>query len=158
MANCGDEAQARKHLGDLNRAEETIIIKLARLPRLQSDLADMLEETLEAYSEAHTEWYRIIGATPKQAAQAFSDFLHAAQLDPEHQKVAKANPVVVGAIRPLAITSNQDELLSEAWRSANITSEAADKRVVGFHSDDERVHRPWKRGRASLTGFGLKLR
>ncbi len=134
MADCGDETEARKHLGDLTRAEETVIVKQARLPRQQSDLADLLEKTFDAYGEAHTEWYRIIEATPKQAAQAFRDLLHAAQLDPEQQKVEKANPVVVDAIRPLALASQQEDLLSEAWRGANITAEAADKRLAGFQS------------------------
>jgi hypothetical protein len=134
IGDCQDEAEARKHLGDLNRAEETVIIKQARLPRQQSELADLLEQAFEAYGEAHTEWYRIIEATPKQAAQAFRDLLHAAQLDPEHQKVEKANPVVVDAIRPLALASMQDDLLTEAWRGANITSDVAGKRVEGFQS------------------------
>jgi hypothetical protein len=134
MADCGDEMEARKHLGDLIRAEETVTIKQARLPRQQSDLANLLDQTLDAYGEAHTEWRSIIEATPKQAAQAFRELLHAAQLDPEVQKVEKANPVVVDAIRPLALASQQDDLLYEAWRSASITSDAADKRVAGFQS------------------------
>lgn len=134
IGDCQDETEARKHLGDLTRAEETVIIKQARLPRQQSELADLLEQTFEAYSEAHAEWYRIIEASPKQAAQAFRDLLHAAQLDPEYQKVEKANPVVVDAIRPLALASQQDDLLTEAWRFANITSDVAGKRVEGFQS------------------------
>ena len=134
IGDCIDEADARKHLGDLTRAEETVIIKQARLPRQQAELANLLNQTEEAYGEAHTEWYRIIEATPRQAAQAFRDLLHAAQLDPEHQKVEKANPVVVDAIRPLALASMQDDLLTEAWRAANITTDVAGKRVDGFQS------------------------
>ena len=134
MADCGDETEARKHLGDLTRAEETVTIKQARLPRQQADLANLLDQTLDAYGEAHTEWRSIIEATPKQAAQAFRELLHAAQLDPEVQKVEKANPVVVDAIRPLALASQQDDFLYEAWRSASITSDTADKRVAGFQS------------------------
>ena len=132
IGDCRDESEARKHLGDLTRAEETVIIKQARLPRQQAELADLLTQTEEAYGEAHSEWMRLIEVTPKQAAQAFRDLLHAAQLDPEVQKVEKANPVVVEAIRPLALASKQDDLLHEAWRSASITSDAADKRVAGF--------------------------
>jgi len=134
MADCGDETEARKHLGDLTRAVETVIIKQARLPRQQADLANLLEQTLDAYGEAHTEWRCIIEATPKQAAEAFRELLHAAQLDPEVQKVEKANPVVVDAIRPLALASQQDDLLYEAWRVANITSDVTSKRVEGFQS------------------------
>lgn len=134
MADCRDETEARKHLGDLTRAEETVIVKQARLPRQQADLADLLEKTLDAYGEAHTEWSRVIETTPKQAAQAFRELLHAAQFDPEVQKVEKANPVVVDAIRPLALASQQHDLLYEAWRACNITSDIADKRVAGFLS------------------------
>lgn len=134
MADCSDEAKARKHLGDLMRAEETVTIKQVRLPRQQAELAGLLTETLKAYNAAHEEWRRIIEATPKQAAEAFRELLHDAELDPEVRKVELANPVVVDAIRPLALASKLDDLLYEAWRAANITSDAADKRVAGFQS------------------------
>jgi len=134
IGDCQDEAEARKHLGDLTRAEETVMIKQARLPRKHSELANLLEETFEAYGEAHTEWRKIIEATPKQSAQAFRDLLHAAQLDQEVQKVEKANPVVIDAVRPLALASKQDDLLYEAWRAANITSDVAGKRIEGLQS------------------------
>jgi hypothetical protein len=132
IGDCQDEAEARKHLGDLNRAEETVTIKQARLPRQQAELAALLHETHEAYGEAHTEWYRIIESTPKEAAPAFRDLLHAAQFDPEQQKVEKANPVVVDAIRPLVLASKQDDLLGEAWRAANLTTDVPAKRVAGM--------------------------
>lgn len=132
MADCGDEAEARKHLADLMRAEETVTVKQARLPRQQSDLSTLVEETFDAFGEAHTEWSRIVEATPKQAERAFRELLHAAQLDPEVQKVEKANPFVVAAIRPLALASQQDDLLYEAWRAAAITSDATNKRVEGL--------------------------
>lgn len=132
IGDCQDEVEARKHLGDLTRAEETVIIKQARLPRQQADRDALIAETAKAYGEAHTEWSRIIEATPKQSAQAFRDLLHAAQLDPEVQKVEKANPVVVDAIRPLALAGKQEDLLHEAWRAANITSDVPEKRVAGL--------------------------
>jgi hypothetical protein len=44
MADCGDEAEARKHLADLMRAEETVIIKQVRKPHLQADLVDLLTQ------------------------------------------------------------------------------------------------------------------
>lgn len=132
IGDCQDEAEARKHLADLSRAEETVIIKQARLPRQQAELATQLDETLDAYGEAHTEWSRIIEATPKQSGQAFLGLLHAAQLDPEIQKVEKANPIVVDAIRPLALADKQDDLLQQAWRAANITSDAPAQRVAGL--------------------------
>jgi hypothetical protein len=134
IGDCRDESEARKHLGDLTRAEETVVIKQARLPRQQAELADLLTQTEEAYGEAHTEWRQIIEATPKQAAQAFRDLLHAAQLDPEVRKVELANPVVVEAIRPLALASKQHDLLHESWRETNIMSDAPDKRVAGFQN------------------------
>lgn len=132
MADCGDETEARKHLGDLMRAEETVIIKQARLPRQQDDFADLVAQTLYAYDEAHMEWYNIISSTPKQSAQAFRDLLLAAELDPETQKVETANPVVVDAIRPLALAGKLDDLLTEAWRAATITTDLAERRVAGL--------------------------
>lgn len=132
IGDCQDETEARKHLGDLSRAEETVIIKQARLPRQQSELTSLLTETLEGYNAAHEEWSKIIEASPKQSAQAFRDLLHAAQLDPEVRKVELANPVVVDAIRPLALADKQDDLLQQAWRAANITSDAPAQRVAGL--------------------------
>lgn len=134
IGDCQDEAEARKHLGDLTRAEETVIIKQARLPRQQAELAALIDETLEGFNAANDEWRKIIEATPKQAGQAFRDLLLAAQLDPEVRKVELANPVVVDAIRPLALASKQDDLRNEAWRAANITSDAPGQRVAGLQS------------------------
>ena len=132
IGDCQDEAEARKHIGDLTRAEETVIIKQARLPRQQAELAALIDETLEGYNAANEEWRKIIEATPTQSAQAFRDLLHAAQLDPEVRKVELANPVVVDAIRPLALASKQDDLRNEAWRAANLTSDAPGQRVAGL--------------------------
>lgn len=134
IGDCQDEAEARKHMGDLTRAEETVIIKQARLPRQQAELAALIEDTLEGFNAANEEWRKIIEATPTQSAQAFRDLLHAAQLDPEVRKVELANPVVVDAIRPLALASKQDDLRNEAWRAANLTSDAPSQRVAGLQS------------------------
>lgn len=134
IGDCQDEAEARKHLGDLTRAEETVIIKQARLPRQQAELAALIDETLEGFNAANEEWRKIIEATPTQSAQAFRDLLHAAQLDPEVRKVELANPVVVDAIRPLALGSKQDDLRNEAWRAANLTSDAPSQRVAGLQA------------------------
>lgn len=134
IGDCQDEAEARKHLGDLKRAEETVIIKQARLPRQQAELAALINEALEGFNAANEEWRKIIEATPTQSAQAFRDLLHAAQLDPEVRKVELANPVVVDAIRPLALASKQDDLRNEAWRAANLTSDAPSQRVAGLQS------------------------
>lgn len=132
IGDCQDEAEARKHLADLSRAEETVMIKQARLPRQQAELAALIDETLEGYNAANEEWRKIIEATPTQSAQAFRDLLHAAQLDPEVRKVELANPVVADAIRPLALASKQDDLRQQAWRAANITSDAPAQRVAGL--------------------------
>jgi len=134
IGDCQDEAEARKHLGDLTRVEETVIIKQARLPRQQAELAALIDEALEGFNAANEEWRKIIEATPTQSAQAFRDLLHAAQLDPEVRKVELANPVVVDAIRPLALASKQDDLRNEAWRAANLTSDAPSQRVAGLQS------------------------
>jgi len=132
IGDCIDEAEARRHLGDLNRAEETVVIKQARLPRQQAELADLIIATRKAYNAAHEEWRLIIEATPKQAAEAFRELLRDAELDPEVRKVELANPVVVAAIRPLALAGKLDDMLYEAWRAASITSEATDQRVHGL--------------------------
>lgn len=132
IGDCRDEDEARKHLGDLTRAEESVIIKQARLPRQQAELGSLIEQTFDAFSEAHSEWSGIIHSSRWQSAEAFRELLHAAQLDPEVQKVEKANPIVVDAIRPLALAEKLDDLLYEAWKAANITSDLPDKRATGL--------------------------
>ena len=132
MGDCRDEAEARKHLATLMRAEETVIVKQAREPRQQAELANLLTQTEEAFQAANSELTRIIGDTPKQAMEAFSDLLRASQLDPEIRKVELANPVVVNAIRPRALASQQEDRLHEAWRAVASFTDSLVKRVEGF--------------------------
>jgi len=132
MGDCRDEAEARKHLATLMRAEETVIVKQAREPRQQAELANLLTQTEEAFQAANTDLTRIIGDTPKQAMEAFSDLLRASQLDPEIRKVELANPVVVNAIRPRALASQQEDRLHEAWRAVASSTDSLVKRVEGF--------------------------
>ena len=132
MGDCRDEAEARKHLATLMRAEETVIVKQAREPRQQAELADLLTQAEEAFHAANSELTRIIDDTPKQAMAAFRDLLIAAQLDPEERKVEQANPVVVKAIRPRALVSEQEDRLHEACRSVAWAAESLTKRVEGF--------------------------
>ena len=132
MGDCRDEAEARKHLATLMRAEETVIVKQAREPRQQAELANLLTQTEEAFQAANTDLTRIIGDTPKQAMAAFSDLLRASQLDPEIRKVELANPVVVNAIRPRALASQQEDRLHEAWRAVASSTDSLVKRVEGF--------------------------
>ena len=134
MGDCRDEAEARKHLATLMRAEETVIVKQAREPRQQAELANLLTQTEEAFQAANTDLTRIIGDTPKQAMEAFSDLLRASQLDPEIRKVELANPVVVNAIRPRALASQQEDRLHEAWRAVASSTDSLVKRVEGFKS------------------------
>ena len=134
MAECGDEAEARKHLGDLTRAEETVIIKQVREPRLQAELAAVLARTDEAFHAAHGEVNRIIEAAPKEALAAFRDLLRAVQLDPEKRKVEQANPVVVEAIRPHALAKLQEDTVYEAWRAATLSDQSLGKQVEAFRT------------------------
>ncbi|MCX6877910.1 MAG: hypothetical protein NTW21_29465 [Verrucomicrobia bacterium] len=132
MGDCRNEAEARKLLGDLTRAEETVIVKQAREPRLQAELAAHLAETEDAFHAANTEITRLIEDTPKQAMEAFRDLLTASQLDPENRKVEQANPVVTKAIRPRALASQQEDRLHEAWRAVASSTDSLVKRVEGF--------------------------
>ncbi len=134
MADCGDEAEARKHLADLMRAEETVIIKQVRKPHLQADLVDLLTQTDEAFHLAHTEVKQITEDAPKDAVAAFHDLLIASQLDPEIRKVEQANPIVVNAIRPRALAGKLDDAIHEAWRTVSFSDQALDLRVDAFNT------------------------
>lgn len=132
MGDCNDEQEARKHLASLMQAEETVIVKQAREPRQQAELADLLMQAEEAFHSANSELTQIINETPKQAMAAFRDLLVASQLDPEERKVEQPNPVVIKAIRPCALVGQQDDWLHEACRSLVWDQEPTTKRLEGF--------------------------
>jgi hypothetical protein len=134
MGECRDEAETRKHLGDLMRAEETVTIKQVREPRLQADLADLLTQTDDAFHLAHTEVKRITEEAPKEAVAAFQALLIASQLDPEVRKVEQANPVVVNAIRPRALAGMLEDRIHEAWRSVTFSDQAPGRRVEAYQT------------------------
>ena len=134
MAECGDEAEARKHLGDLTRAEETVIIKQVREPRLQAELAAVVAQTDEEFHAALGEVNRIIDVAPREAVAAFGDLLRAVQLDPEKRKVEQANPVVVEAIRPHALAKLQEDTVHEAWRAVTLSDQPLGKQVEAFRT------------------------
>ena len=132
MGDCRNEAEARKLLGDLTRTEETVIVKQAREPRLQAELAAHLAETEDAFHAANTEITRLIENTPKQAMEAFRDMLTASQLDHDSRNIEQANAVVTKAIRPRALSAQQEDRLHEAWRAVASSTDPLAKRVEGF--------------------------
>lgn len=134
MGDCRDEAEARKHLADLMRAEETVIVKQVRDPHLQTELADLLNQTDEAFYAAQTEIKRITEDAPKEAVAAFHDLLIASQLDPEIRKVEQANPVVVNAIRPRALAGMLEDRIHEAWRAVTFSDQALGQRVETYQT------------------------
>lgn len=134
MGECRDEAETRKHLGDLMRAEETVTIKQVREPRLQAELADLLTQTDDAFHLAHTEVKRITEEAPKEAVAAFHNMLIASQFDPEIRKVEQANPVVVNAIRPRALAGMLEDRIHEAWRAVTFSDQAPSRRVEAYQT------------------------
>jgi hypothetical protein len=132
MGDCRDEAEARKHLADLMRAEETVIVKQVREPHLQTELSDLLTQTDDAFHLALTEVKRITEDAPKEAVAAFQDMLVASQLDPEIRKVEQANPIVVNAIRPRALASELEDKIQEAWRAVSFSDQALARRVEAY--------------------------
>ena len=134
MGDCRNEVEARKLLGDLTRAEETVIVKQAREPRLQAELAAHLEETEDAFHAANTAITRLIEDTPKQAMEAFRDLLTASQLAHDSRYIEQANAVVTKAIRPRALAGQQEDRLHEAWRAVASSTDSIAKRVEGFKS------------------------
>lgn len=91
MGDCRDEADARKLLSELTRAEETVTIKRIREPRLKAGLTELLTTAEDAFHPAHAEAGAIAAQTPKQAVSSFRDLLMVVQLDNEHAKTEKAN-------------------------------------------------------------------
>ncbi len=134
MGECRDEAEARKHLGDLMRAEETVTIKQVRDHRLQAELADLLAQTEAAFLDANTEVASIVRDAPKSSLTAFLDMLRDAQFDPEKQSLEKVTLIVAESIRPNELAKLQEDKLSEAWRVMSLSNAPLSKRVEGFQT------------------------
>lgn len=134
MADCGDEAEARKHLGDLMRAEETVTIKQVRDPRLQADLADLLTQAEAAHAESHAEVAAIARSAPKDALAAFLDMLRASQLDPEKRNVELANPTVAEAIRPCALAEQVNDHVGNAWLAGDFSKMKLGSKIVALRT------------------------
>ncbi|MEI7911421.1 MAG: hypothetical protein WCK77_17445 [Verrucomicrobiota bacterium] len=132
MGDCRDEADARKLLSELTRAEETVTIKRIREPRLKADLTELLTTAEDAFHPAHAEAGAIAAQTPKQAVSSFRDLLMVVQLDNEHAKTEKANEGAARAIKPLALARSQEDNLDSAWRAVALAGDSLDKRVEGL--------------------------
>ncbi len=68
----------------------------------------------------------------RAAIQSVRLFLCSLIRNPEIRKVELANPVVVNAIRPRALASQQEDRLHEAWRAVASSTDSLVKRVEGF--------------------------
>ena len=122
MGDCRDEAEARKYLGDLMRAEETVIVKQARDSRLQAELADLVACTDAAFQACHAEVADIVRAAPRNAMDAFLDMLRASQFVPEKRRAEQAIPIVAEAIRPNVLVDMLKDRIDEAWRAVSFAS------------------------------------
>jgi ElaB/YqjD/DUF883 family membrane-anchored ribosome-binding protein len=134
ISNCGDEAKARKLLGELTEAEQDVTVKQIRQPRLQADLAELLTTTERACNAAHSEATRGLGEIRHEAAAAFAELLNLAQCESDRHRVQRPNEDTIQALKAPTLAERQQRTLQPVHCSVGMTSVPAADRVGALRS------------------------
>jgi len=129
MGDCRNEAEARKLLGDLTRAEETVIVKQAREPRLRADISGLLSGSVEICIAAFTEAKDLVTRATDTAVAGLADTLRSVQQEPEDSKTDRATNLAAQACRTRTMAVAQHDALDAAWPGSWLQSEALEKQV-----------------------------
>lgn len=131
---CDDEAEARKLLGDLTRAEEAVTLKSIREPRLRDDLLAALKEAKHVFHAAQGEVGRLLTNLPDQAVSFFRQLLTSIQPGCKEVEVMKLNEKTIETIAPMDLLQRQKDKLYSAWREVEIVADNAPARVKGMRN------------------------
>jgi hypothetical protein len=134
ISNCGDEAEARKLLGELTEAEENVTVKQIRQPRLQSDLAELLTTAERACNAAHNEATRGLVEIRQEAATAFGELLDLAQCETERRRVLRPNEDTIQALKAPTLAERLQRTLQPVHCSVGMTSVPVADRVTALRS------------------------
>ena len=129
MGDCRDEAEARKSLGELTRAEEAVAVKRIREPRLRADISGLLSGSVEVCIAAFTEAKDLVTGATDASVAGLADTLRSVQPDPEDTKTDRATTLAVQACRTRIMAVAQHDALDAAWPSSWLQSESLEKQV-----------------------------
>ncbi|MCX6872879.1 MAG: hypothetical protein NTW21_03585 [Verrucomicrobia bacterium] len=129
MGDCRDEAEARKSLGELTRAEEAVAVKRIREPRLRADISGLLSGSVEICIAAFTEAKDLVTGATDAAVAGLADTLRSVQPEPEDSKTDRATTLAVQACRTRTMAVAQHDALDAAWPGSWLQSEALEKQV-----------------------------
>ena len=129
MGDCRDEAEARKSLGELTRAEETVAVKRIREPRLRADISGLLSGSVETCIAAFTEAKDLVTGATDAAVASLADTLRSVQPDPEDSKTDRATTLSAQACRTRTMAVAQHDALDAAWPGSWLQSEVLEKQV-----------------------------
>ena len=131
MGDCRDEAEARKLLADLTRAEEAVTIKRIREPRLKADIDQAFTGAVEICIDAFTEADKLLTAATAESVAAFAELLRSTQPEPDAPKTEGATGLAVKAVRPNVMAMQQREALDGIWPGSSLDSDSPDLRFRG---------------------------
>jgi hypothetical protein len=129
MGDCRDEAEARKSLGELTRAEEAVAVKRIREPRLRADISGLLSGSVEICIAAFTEAKDLVTGATDVAVAGLADTLKSVQPDPEDSKTDRATTLAAQACRTRTMAVAQHDALDAAWPGSWLQSEVLEKQV-----------------------------
>lgn len=131
IGDCRSEADARRFVSDLTRAEEAVTIKRIREPRMLTDLAALLASANDAKYPAFREAENLLTYATAAALAGIADLLKAVQFDPQPFKPNKVNDMLVEDVRPNVLARRQADALRQAMRNATGPSDPLTDQVVG---------------------------
>ena len=129
MGDCRDEAEARKYLGELMRAEEAIAVKRIREPRLRADISALLAGSVDACVAAFTEAKDLVTGATDAAVAGLGDALKSVQADPDDAKTDRATVIAAQACRAHTMGVAQHDALDAAWPASWLGAEALERQV-----------------------------
>lgn len=122
IGTCDDESEARKLLGDLTRAEESVTLKSIREPRLRDELAAIVKEAEFAHFEVMSAIDAMLNGLADVTIQPFRELLLSLQPEDENTKRDDANNVVLKALVPAVLVEDLFKMLHEASHSVGVAT------------------------------------
>jgi phosphoglycolate phosphatase-like HAD superfamily hydrolase len=122
IGTCDDESEARKLLGDLTRAEESVTLKSIREPRLRDELAAIVKEAEFAHFEVMSAIDAMLNDLAVVTIQPFHELLLSLQPEEENSKRDDANNVVLKALVPAVLVEDLFKMLHDASHSVGVAT------------------------------------
>lgn len=122
IGDCRDEAEARKSLAELTRAEESVTIKRIREPRIRTELAAIVKEAEFAHFEVVSAIEAMLNELSDAVIQPFRDLLLSLQPEEGNSKRDDANKAVLKSLAPAVHVEDLLKMLRDACRSVGVAT------------------------------------